>query len=187
MKGISRFIEKKLRLVVNQEKSQVAESSLVKFLGMTIVRGTIAIASKSLSRAMERVKELTPRGTSEPLDTTIERINVWYMGWSSYYSMTEYPSQLKNIEAHIRRRLRSRIIDQQKTMRNLFNNLVKRGVSRQKAAISFSNKGRWALSHTRAVEGAYSNAWFITTKGLQIRSNEGRKHWFDIEKWVRLT
>ena len=186
MKGISEFIEKKLKLVVNREKSKVAESSLVKFLGMTIVNGTRAIARKSIRNAMDKVKELTPRGTNEKLETTIKRINSWYVGWSSYYSMTEYPSQLKAIEAHIRRRLRSRIVDQQKTRRHLFNKLVKQGVSRAKAAVSFSNNGRWALSHTNAVERAYPNGWFITKMGLQIRSNEMREHWFDIKKWIRL-
>ncbi len=186
MKGISEFIEKKLKLVVNREKSKVALSSLVKFLGMTIVNGTRAIARKSMSRAMEKVKELTPRGTHTSLETTIKEINSWYMGWSSYYSMTQYPRQLNSIEAHIRRRLRSRIVDQQKSRRNLFNKLMKRGISRSKARIAFSNNKRWALSHTIAVERAYPNGWFIHEQGLRIRSNERREHWFDIKKWVRL-
>ena len=188
MKGISEFIEKKLKLVVNWEKSKVAESSLVKFLGMTIANGMRVIARKSIRRAMDKVKELTPRGTSEKLEDNIKRINSWYVGWSNYYSMTQYPSQLKAIEAHIRRRLRSRIVDQQKSRRHLFNKLMKRGVSQHKAAItSFSNDGRWAISHTNAVERAYSNEWFIETKGLRIRSHEKRSDWLDIKKWVRLT
>jgi group II intron reverse transcriptase/maturase len=187
MEGLVQFIEKKLKLVVNRDKSKVAESSLVKFLGMTIIKGTRAIAAKSIRRAMDKVKELTPRGASEKLEDTISRINTWYIGWSNYYSMTQYPSQLKAIEAHIRRRLRSRIVDQQKSRRNLFNKLIKRGVSRPKAAISFSNNKRWVLSHTNAVERAYPNGWFITEKGLRIRSNERREHWFDIKEWIRVT
>jgi hypothetical protein len=188
MKGISEFIEKKLKLVVNQAKSKVAESSLVKFLGMTIVEGTRAIAKKSISRAMKKVKELTPRGTHETLETTIKRINEWYMGWSNYFSMTQYPSQLKAIEAHIRRRLRSRIVDQQKSRRNLFHKLMSRGINRRKAARTcFSNNKRWVLSHIPAVERAFPNHWFINEMKLQIRSNEKHEHWFDIKKWIRLT
>lgn len=188
MKSISEFIEKKLKLVVNQAKSKVAESSLVKFLGMTIVEGTRAIAKKSISRAMKKVKELTPRGTYETLETTIKRINEWYAGWSSYFSMTQYPSQLKAIEAHIRRRLRSRIVDQQKSRRNLFHKLMNRGIARNKAARTcFSNNKRWALSHAPAVERAFPNHWFIRDMKLQIRSNENHEHWFDIKKWIRLT
>lgn len=187
MENISDFIEKKLKLVINRAKSKVAESSLVKFLGMTIIDGTRAIAKKSMNRAMKKVKELTPRGTHESLETTIKRINEWYMGWSNYFSMTQYPSQLKAIEAHIRRRLRARIVDQQKSRRNLFNKLINRGISRIKAGrTSFSNDKRWVLSHTPAVERAFSNQWFINVMKLQIRSNEKQEHWFEIEKWIRL-
>ena len=188
MTSISKFIEKKLKLVINRDKSQVAKSSEVKFLGMTIVEGTRAIAKKSIKRAMKKVKELTPRGTHENLEKTIEKINRWYRGWSSYYAMTQYPSQLSAIEAHIRRRLRSRIVDQQKSRRNLFHKLIKRGISRTKAGmVSFSNKKRWALSHTPTVERAYPNEWFIKIMGLHIRSNENREHWFGIRTWIRLT
>lgn len=188
MASLTRFIEKKLKLVVNQEKSKVAESSLVKFLGMTIINGTRAIAKKSIGLAMQKVKELTPRGTHKGLEETIKEINSWYVGWSNYYGMTQYPSQLKTIEAHIRRRLRSRIVDQQKSRRNLFKNLRKRGISYAKAAqTSFNNKKRWAISHMPAMERAYPNDWFINEKGLEIRSNEQRCDWFEITKWVRLT
>ena len=186
MKSISKFIEKKLKLVVNQEKSKVAESAQVKFLGMTVIEGTRAIAKKSIKRAMEKVKELTPRGTHEKLEDTIKRINVWYLGWSAYYSMTQYPSQLKRIEAHIRRRLRSRIVDQQKTRRGLFNKLIKLGVNRYLVARTcFNNNKRWALSHTKGVELAFSNAWFAG-KGFKKRSNEKREHWFELARWIRL-
>ena len=71
---------------------------------MTIVAGTIAISAKSMSRAMDKVRELTPRGTHQSIEQTVETINKWYVGWSAYYSMTQYPKQLSTIEAHVRRR-----------------------------------------------------------------------------------
>ena len=127
MEKISQFIEKKLKLKVNQEKSQVADSSKVKFLGFTVVNGTIAIAHKALQTAMDKVKALTPRGTHNSLETTLDKINQWYVGWSNYYSLTNYPSQVGKIEAHIRRRLRSRLVSQKKRKLHLYQNLVKRG------------------------------------------------------------
>lgn len=186
MSSISKFIEKTLKLKVNQEKSQVARAEHVKFLGMTVVTGHIAISVKSMKRAMTTVKQLTPRGTHLTLENTIKEINRWYRGWSSYYSMTQYPAQLATIEAHIRRRLRSRLIDQQKSRRNLFNKLVKHNIPRPLAAKHvFSNNKRWALSRTRAVEKAFSNRWFIKDKGLFIRSDAKLEHWFDIKSWIR--
>lgn len=187
MDSITRFIEDRLKLLVNQEKSQVAKSDRVKFLGMTIIGEAIAISKKSMKRAMEKVLELTPRGTHATLETTIEKINQWYEGWSVYHRMTYFPSQLKAIEAHIRRRLRSRIIDQQKNRRNLVNKLIKRHVPRRLAGKTvYTNKARWALSHTRAVEMGYPNNWFIETKKLAITSQRKLPHWFNLKLWPRL-
>lgn len=187
MEKVSQFIERKLKLKVNQQKSQVARSEKVKFLGMTVINGHIAISVKSMQRAMDQVKALTPRGTHLRLENAMADVNRWYRGWSSYYSMTQYPAQLSKIEAHIRRRLRSRLIDQQKSKRNLFNKLVKRGVLRGSAAKAvFRNRKRWALSHTFAVEKAYPNRWFINEMGQFIRSSAKLSHWFDVSVWIRL-
>lgn len=188
MESITRFIEKRLKLKINVEKSKVALSKHVKFLGMTIIAGTIAISFVSLNRAMEKVKELTPRGTNHKIEATMEEINKWYDGWTNYYSMTQYPAQLAKIEAHVRRRLRSRIIDQQKNKRNLVKKLVKRGVPRRQAVMTvYTNRKRWALSHTRAVEMAYPNRWFIDIIGQKIRSKDNMEHWFEGMKWIKLS
>ena len=188
MDKVSQFIEKKLKLKVNRDKSQVAKSDGVKFLGFTVVNGSIAIAHKALQAAMKKVEILTPRGTYKTLSTTMKEINRWYVGWSNYYCLTYYPSQLRKIEAHIRRRLRSRVVSQQKRKRHLYRNLVKRGVAvRQAAKGVFSNKKRWALSNIRAMTKAYPNRWFIKDLGQEIRSDRKLRHWFDVSLWIRLT
>lgn len=188
MQSITKFIEKQLKLVVNKEKSKIALSKAVKFLGMTIIACTIAISAKSMARAMSKVKELTPRGTHLTMEETIKRINNWYIGWSGYYRMTQYPIQLAFVESHIRRRLRARIVCQQKSERSLFDKLISRGVSRSLAATTaYSNKKTWKQSHSRGVERAYPNKWFIEEMGLKIRSNEKHSHWFDLRTWIRLT
>ena len=188
MAGIGRFIENKLKLLVNRDKSQVALSRSVKFLGMTIIKGTRAISGVSMKRARAKVKELTPRGTHQTLEKTIKHINNWYMGWSGYYRMTQYPNQLRTIEARIRRRLRSRFIGQQKKRRYLFRKLVKRRVPKRTAAKTvFSNNGRWALSQTLALGLGYSNHYFINELGLRIRSNEKHRYWFDLNTWIKIT
>ena len=187
METVSQFIEKKLKLKVNQDKSKVARSDKVKFLGFTVVNGTIAIAHKALQTAMDKVKALTPRGTHKTLVTNLKEINQWYVGWANYYSLTYYPSQLRKIEAHIRRRLRSRLVYQQKRRKPLYHALVKRGVPRKQAATAvFSNNRRWALSAARAVTRAYPNSWFINLKGQAIRSDRNMAHWLDVSQWIRL-
>ncbi len=187
MGSISKFIEKKLKLKINRDKSKVGRSRDVKFLGMTIIDGARVISAQSMKRAMQKVKELTPRGTHLTLEATMKRINQWYIGWSGYYMMTQYPSQLNAIEAHIRRRLRSRFVDQQKKRRHLFNKLIKRGVSRKMASIVFSNKGRWVLSNTFALTKAYPVQWFIDQAGQWVRSEHRLRHWFPVNQWIKVT
>jgi group II intron reverse transcriptase/maturase len=187
MTSISKFIEQKLKLKINREKSKVGLSREVKFLGMTIIDGTVAISWQSIERAMLKAKELTPRGTCLSLEQTMKRINEWYIGWSGYYLMTQYPSQFVKIEGHIRRRLRARIVDQQKRRRHLYKKLVKRGVSRGHAAkTAQSNRGKWALSWTKALHKAYPNRWFTDVLGQRLRSNAKLKHWFGIRRWIRV-
>ena len=187
MKSISKFIEKKLKLKINRDKSKVGRSRDIKFLGMTIIDGRAVISAQSMKRAMQKVKELTPRGTHEPLEKTIERINRWYTGWAGYYRITQYPSQLCKIEAHTRRRLRSRLVDQQKRRRHLFKKLRKRGVSYRTASrTAFSNKGRWALSHTFALAAAYPVRWFTDEQGQVIKSDQGLPHWYPLRQWIKV-
>jgi len=130
MEGITKFIEQRLKLVVNQEKSKVTMAQYVKFLGMTIIMGTMAISAQAMDKAMDKVKELTPRGTHLSIEKAITEINAWYRGWSNYFQMTQYPSQLARIEAHIRRRLRSRLIAQMKRPRTIAAKLIAQGVDR---------------------------------------------------------
>ena len=184
MGSITQFIEKKLKLKVNQDKSQVATSDRVKLLGFTIVDG----AHAAMQSAMSKVKALTPRGTYQTLEQTIERINQWYVGWTGYYGLTNYPAQLHKIEAHIRRRLRSRIVSQQKRRRHLYRKLIHRGVPRFRAWKDvFGNARCWALSNRRAMIIGYSNSWFTNHAGLVIRSDRKLSHWLDVSLWIRLT
>lgn len=183
MESITRVIEKRLKLKVNRRKSKVAKSKDVKFLGMTIVDGIIMISRQSIKRAMKQVKELTPRGTHLPIEKRIEVINQWYVGWSAYYRMTQVPSQLKGIEAHIRRRLRSQFVGEHKRRRFLYRKLIKMGVKKgQASSVYSSNVGRWKLSHSWAVEKAWNNEWF-TSRGFKTISDRAFPHWLPLNVW----
>lgn len=188
MSSIKKYIEKKLKLKVNEEKSKVAKSDRVKFLSMTIVKGLIAISKAALNKATEKVKSLIPRGTHLPIELAIDQFNRWYRGWGAYFSMTQYPSQLQGLEAHARRRYRARFAKQQKRPRNLFRHLIRRGATRSSAAkAAYSNRGPWNVSHTRALERVYSNAWFKDKLGLLILSDRKLEHWMPVAQWVKLT
>ena len=187
MESVKKFIEKKLKLKVNEEKSKAKKSKEVKFLGMTIIEGTIAISKAASNKAMKKVKDLIPRGTHLSIGKTMKEINTWFQGWASYFKMTQYPAQLRAIEAHIRRRIRARIVYQQKKRRNLFELLLKRGIKRKSAAKAvYSNRGIWNLSHTTVLDKGFPVEWFTKETGQIIISNAKLRHWFEIEKWVSL-
>ncbi len=187
MESISQYIEKKMKLVVNEEKSKLALSRQVKFLGVTIVKGTVAISKAAISNAKTKVKELIPRGTHKTLEDSAKDFNRWYKGWSNYFEVTYYPAQFATIEAYARRRFRARIVSQSKRRRFLFKKLKKRGIKAKTAAkVAFSNKKRWALSRSKAVELAFPNKYFQEV-GLLIKSQEQHQHWFEMSRWIHLT
>ncbi len=69
----------------------------------------------------------------------------------------------------------------------LFRKLTKRGIKYKTATkCVFSNKGRWALSKSKAVEMAFSNKYFEQV-GQYIKSTQKLRHWFDVNKWVHLS
>lgn len=184
--SLTKFIEGRLKLRVNRGKSKAALSSAVKFLGMTIVMGMIAIAPKSMAKAFDKVKELTPRRTHHSLEKQLNSISNWYQGWAAYFAMTELPSQLQAIEARIRRRLRAQLIRNQKRDRYLLHKLVSQGLSLHRSRTILKRRGIWAKSHTRAAEGAWSNKWFVTM-GFRPVSHQALLHWQPLNVWLKLT
>ena len=118
---------------------------------------------------MEKVKELTPRGThTAAWSKRLKRINNWYMGWSGYYRMTQYPSQLAKIEAHIRRQTSvSRLVRPAEEEASFVQETGEtRGCMSTQAAKQYSPIEDDGHYHKRrAMEKAYPNRWFIVEKG----------------------
>jgi RNA-directed DNA polymerase len=188
MDSIRKFIEKKLKLKVNEEKSQVAKSDRVKFLGMTIVSGLIAISKVAYKKALDKVKELIPRRSHQSLEENMKEINRWYAGWANYFKMGQFPAQLRSIESHIRRRFRARIVNQQKRRRFLIRKLMSLGVNKWSAVkCACLPRKTWYKSHTKAVEQALPNQSFIEKDQQVIFSTPPLDHWEPINRWVKLT
>jgi len=184
LKGISRFIKEKLKLEVNWNKTKVAKSRGVKFLGFTVVRGHVAISQGALNSARLKLKELIPRGSHLPIEKTIEKYNEWYLGWWNYFKVSRYPNQFRRIEAHARRRMRSRIIGASKRKRFLVKKLRRQGTSKNAAFKTvYSPRGRWRLSNTRVLNNAFNIMWF-RRRGMLIKSEQRLEHWFHVKRWA---
>lgn len=110
MENITRFIEGKLKLKVNRQKSAVDRPWKRKFLGFSFTadKGTpkIRIHKESIKRFKQRIRELASRKHSINMDWRIERLNRYLVGWLGYYQLAETPSVFQNMDSWIRRRLR---------------------------------------------------------------------------------
>jgi len=183
MRSVSQFIEKKLKLTVNQAKSKVEQASKVTFLGFVITRKSIIISKKSMVQARAKLRELIPRRTHKQLDEQIEKLNQWYTGWANYYKLTNFPYQLHTIEGHIRRRLRAQLVSQSKRRRFMVRKLIRRGVKKTTAwrTIYLAKRKTWRLSNTPAITKAWSNAWF-RDQGLKVISSQRLGHWQPVSR-----
>jgi len=170
MASLTRFIERRLRLQVNVDKSVVARSPEVHFLGFSLhpqADGTVEVhlSKRSRERLDSKVRELTPRNWGRSLTECIERTNRYLNGWSGHFRLCteEGAKLLRRYDAHVRRRMRAIIVKQKKRPRYLYRHLVSRGVSRKAAArTAWRSCGPWKKSNLPGLTKAYRNAWFRT-------------------------
>jgi len=169
MASIQRFIERRLRLEVNQEKSAVAQPDQRHFLGFRMCRNEeggveVHISWRTSERLDQKIRELTPATWGQSLAVCFEGLNLYLRGWSAYYRIcTEEGAKIfSRFDAHIRRRVRRIILLHKKRPRHLFRHLRARGVSAAAAAgTAFSRRGAWHRSNRPGMTRAYPNQWFI--------------------------
>lgn len=164
MKSLRYFITKKLKLQVNEAKSAVARPQERKFLGFRFTSGRQlkrCIAPQALRQFKKRVRELTGRNRGVSLQHMIWRLARYLRGWRAYFGFCETTAVFRDLDSWIRRRLRCVIWKQWKTFRRRRKGLVARGLDERAAALaSYRSNGPWRLSHTKAMNVAFSNAYF---------------------------
>jgi RNA-directed DNA polymerase len=162
MASISRFLEKRLRLRVNREKSKVAYVSEVKFLGYRILPGgRLAIAPESLKRVKDRIRQITRRNRGISLAAMIQQLNSYLTGWVTYFRLAECKSHLKRLDEWIRRKLRCVRLKQCKRVKTIADFLQSLGVPEWRSwLLALSGKGWWRMSGSPQAHEAMKKAWF---------------------------
>jgi group II intron reverse transcriptase/maturase len=168
MESLTGFVERRLRLKVNTDKSEVTRPREVHFLGFSLERqadGTVDVhlSKRSRQRLDTKIRELTPRSLGRSLEDCIGRLNGYLRGWSGYFRLCtrEGAELFRRYDAHIRRRIRAIIVSQKKRPRYLYRHLISRGVSRRTAArTAWCDRGIWYKSNCSGMTVAYRNAWF---------------------------
>lgn len=161
MASVEKFLEKKLRLRLNEKKSKVAEVKECKFLGYKLLSdGRLVIAEESVKRFKDKVRRITKRNRGVKLEEIIRQLNKLLPGWAAYFKLTEY-QQLPELDGWIRRKLRCYRLKQRKEYWPITRFLVKLGVTKHEAhCIGISGKGWWRLSCNPVLHKALGKAWF---------------------------
>ena len=175
MASLEGFIERRLRLKVNHDKSAVARPEDRHFLGFRLrldpQSGSVEVllSARTKRNAMARIRQLTPRQWGGTLQSCIARINVWLAGWHQFFRIAAASEKftLRALDAHIRRRLRAIVLKHWRRQRTIARNLVALGVKPQSAwrGVYAGRKSTWALSHSPAVDNAM-RVKFFTARGL---------------------
>lgn len=158
MESVKRFVEGKLKLRVNEQKSAVDRPWKRKFLGFSFTWEKVTrirIAPKTMQRFKEKIRQLTCRSCSMSMEQRLEYLNAYLRGWIGYFRLADTPSILHHLDEWIRRRLRMCLLKQWKKPRTKRRNLVALGIPNDWAMlISSSRKGYWRLSMTPQVNKA---------------------------------
>lgn len=169
MASVRRFIEERLRLVVNADKSAVARPEERHFLGFRLRRTSeqaaeVLLSQRSRERVARKIRKLVPRNWGQSIKDCVHQLNVYLLGWVGYFWIcSEAESRtLHNLDAHIRRRLRALQLAQWKRPRTIARRLIRAGV-KAKTAWSFAYDGKksmWAMSQGFTISKALPNKHF---------------------------
>jgi RNA-directed DNA polymerase len=156
------FLESRLRLRVNREKSAVAPVGERKFLGYRLdAGGTLGIAPKSLQRSKARLRQITKRNRAVSLAQMIGEANTYLAGWVTYFRHARSHSELRGLDGWLRRKLRCVRLKQCKQPKALRRFLRQHGVSpRQARELASSGRGWWCLANSPQAKIAMDIAWF---------------------------
>jgi len=168
------FIEKKLKLKVNREKSGVYHCSEVNFLGYTLLsKGKIRVSDNSMKRLKEKVRQITRRNRGITFERVIKELNKVLIGWTEYFKLADsWLSNFRDIDSWIRRKLRCYRLKQCGRVYTTVKFLCSLGIPTRKAwnVVRYS-QGWWAMSKKVAVGQGMNNQWFARQglESLKIR------------------
>jgi len=154
MESITNFLENKLKLKVNREKSAVDRPWRRKFPGFSfyIHKSGIGIRvySKAVKRFKDKVRGITSRSNGKSMDYRIEKLRQLITGWFNYFGIADMKGLARDPNKWIRRKIRMCFWKQWKKIKTKHDNLVKLGM-KDNGAWKYANtrKGYWRISNSQ--------------------------------------
>jgi RNA-directed DNA polymerase len=171
MESITQYVEQRLKLKVNREKSVVDRATKRPVLGFGLLRRggqvTIRIDPKAPKRAKDRLRGLTSRSWGVSMERRITEINRFTVGWTAYFRLIDHPRPLRDLDEWLRRRLRQAPWKEWKRYRTRRRKLVALGIPDWQAAQwAATRKGYWRLAGSAPLHRAMPNSHW-TNLGLR--------------------
>jgi len=164
MTEMTEFLEKKLKLTVNGDKSACAKPWERKFLGYSLTwhkQAKLRIAPESLKRLRDKVRRHVRAGRGRSLEATINELNGLLRGWMSYFRLTQTKGVLEELDGWLRRKLRSLLWRQWKRPFPRARALMKRGLTEERAWRSATNgRGAWWNAGASHMNAAFPKSYF---------------------------
>ena len=162
MQSIGKFIEDRLKLKINREKSKVVPSGETKFLGYRIVKdGILTISPVNINRLKDKVRKITRRNRGVSLESIISELNNVLRGWLQYFRLSKWRGNLVDLDHWIRRRLRCYKLKLCKNVYTIKLFLSSHGITERHAwNVAKSGKGWWRLSLAPPANKAMNLEWF---------------------------
>jgi RNA-directed DNA polymerase len=171
MESITQYVEQRLKLKVNREKSVVDRATKRPLLGFRFQYGRgevkVLVDQKARKRAKERLHQLTSRRWGVSMERRIEEINRFTVGWTAYFALADTPSVFEELDKWLRRRLRQVRWKEWKRVRTKLRKLRAAGIPEHDARRwAFSRKGYWRIAGSPILSTALPNAYW-TNQGLK--------------------
>ena len=169
MHTITRWIEQKLGLKVNAEKTHVCRPSKLKYLGFSFYKNSKAQRwaarphESSVTKFKRTLKRLCKRSCSISMDERVTKLNQTIRGWVNYFAIADMKGKMAAIDAHLRTMLRKVIWKQWKTPRKRAWGLRKLGIDNDTAKVTSycGNRYEWVVRKTCVVRAI--------SKGILLR------------------
>lgn len=162
--SITGFLEKRLRLKVNQEKSAVDRPWNRSFLGYSMTwhkLPRLRVAPESVRRLRAKLKVAFRMGRGRNLQRFIESLRPLLIGWGNYFRLAEVKRVFEDLDGWLRRRLRTVIWRQWKRVFTRARNLMKRGLGEERAWRSATNgRGPWWNAGASHMNQAFPMSFF---------------------------
>jgi hypothetical protein len=164
MESITNFLENKLKLKVNRDKSAIDRPWRRKFLGFSFYTHKsgigIRVHPKAVKRFKDKVREITSRSNGRSMDYRIEKLRQLITGWVNYFGIADMKELARDLDKWIRRRIRMCFWKQWKKIKTKHDNLVKLGM-KDNEAWKFANtrKGYWRISNSHILNKTLTNEY----------------------------